>query len=108
MSKKLGPMYTSALPISTNVQNINKPTFLSLPKICKSRVIGLINMTLDKYDCNDACMESTGKHQIPFLIFWRRITVGLLFLIQNIPSLKKATRQIVKTPSEFVIYICVE
>ena len=43
-----------------------------------------------------------------FLIFYRRITSGLLFLTPNISSLKKATRQIVKMPNGFVIYICVE
>ena len=47
---------------------------------------------LAKYNCNDVCMESTGK-------YW----IGLLFLIPNIPNLKKVTRRIVRMPSGFAI-----
>ena len=43
-----------------------------------------------------------------FLIFWRRIISGLLFLTPNIPGLKRATRLIVRMPGGFAIYICAE
>ena len=102
-STKLGSMPALVVLIPTNGQSINKLAFLPLQKGCRSCVTGLLNTTVMMFVWN--LQVSIG---FLFLIFYRRITSGLLFLTPNISSLKKATRQIVKMPNGFVIYICVE
>ena len=103
MSTKHGSMPVSVLLIQIIVQNISRLAFLLLLKVCKSCAIGLPNTTVLMFAWN--LPVSIG---FLFLISWRRITFGLLFPTPNIPSLKKATRRIVRMPSGFVIYICAE
>ena len=62
---------------------------------------------LAKYNCNDVCMESTGKYWIPVFNVGKRITSGLLFPIPNIPSPRKAIRLTAKMPDGSVTSICV-
>ena len=103
MSIKPGSLLASVLPILTIVQNISRLAFLPLLKVCKSCVTGLLNITALTFAWN--LLVSIGSQ---FLMSWSRITSGLLFLTPNIPSLKKATRQIARMPSGFVIYTCAE
>ena len=103
MSTKPRSMPVSVSQIHLNVQSIKKLASLPLPKVCRSCVTGFLNTTV--WMSAWSLPISIGSL---FLIFWRRITSGLLFPIPNIPSLKKAIRLIVRMPSGFVIYICVE
>ncbi len=97
MSTKPGSMPVSALRIPLNVQSINKPAFLPLPKDCMNCVFGLLNTIVLMSVWN--LPVSIGSL---FLISWRRITSGLLFLIPNIPSLKKGN----KTDRKDAKWIC--
>ena len=57
---------------------------------------------LVKYNCNDVCMESTGKYWIPVFNILEKNNIWVTLS----PSLKKAIRQIVRMPNGFVIYTC--
>lgn len=102
MSTKLGSMPVSASRIPLSVRSTKKLAFLPFPKVCKSCATGFPNTTVRMSAWNlPVSTESL------FLIFWRRITSGLLFPIPNIPSLKRVAKQIVRMPGGFVIYTCV-
>lgn len=103
MSTKHGFMPALVLRIPAAVQSISKLAILPFPKVCKSCVIGLQNITVLMSAWNQPA--STG---FLFLISWRRITFGLLFLIPNTRSLKKAIRLTARMPGGFVIYIYAE
>ena len=101
MSTKHGSLPALVSLIPTPVQSISKLAFLPFPKDCLSCVTGLINIIVRMSVWNQPA--SIG---FLFLISWRKITSGLLFLIPNTPSLKNEIRQIVKMQSGFAIYIC--
>lgn len=61
---------------------------------------------LVKYNCNDICMESTGKYWIPVFNILEKITCGLLFLTRNTRNPRKVTRLTVKMPNGSVTYTC--
>lgn len=103
MSTKHGSLPALVLRILTVVQSISKLAFLPFQRDYKSCVTGLQNITVLMSAWNQPA--STG---FLFLISWRRITSGLLFLIPNTRNLKKTIRLIVKMPDRFVIYICVK
>ena len=52
MSIKPGSLLASVLPILTVVQNISRLAFLPLPKVCKSCVTGLPNITVRMFAWN--------------------------------------------------------
>ena len=92
-------MHVSVLLIPTDVQNTGRLAFLPLPEVCRSCATGLPNMIVLMSVWNPPA--SIGFR---YLIFLRRITSGLLFLIPNIQNLKKVTKLIVRMPSGFAIY----
>lgn len=63
---------------------------------------------LAKYNCNDVCMESTGKYWIPVFNILEKNNIWVTLSHPKYTKPQKVIRQIVRMPSGSAIYICVE